>query len=101
MLHTPKGSFALSLVQLGTLLLNGQRRFERYRVPLTDLSSMRCPNTSASGCKGLDIFEVFFSFMFQVARIAVTFQPLPSILRVDPRLNTSVRSLLNRRWSVG
>ena len=90
----------MSLVQLGTLLLNGQRRFERYRVPLTDLSSMRCPNTSASGCKGLDIFEVLFSFMFQVAQIAVSVQLLTHTLRVEPRVNISVRPLSNGRWPV-
>jgi hypothetical protein len=31
-LQTPSGFFALSFVQLGTLLLNGQRRFVRWRL---------------------------------------------------------------------
>jgi hypothetical protein len=48
-LHTPRGFLALSLVQLATLLLKGQRRFERYLTASFDWSSIRYPKTSASG----------------------------------------------------
>jgi hypothetical protein len=66
MLQTPRGFLALSFVQLGTLLLNGQRRRDRYRIALADLSDTRCPNTSASGCIGL-----FTSNPFVKASIAL------------------------------
>jgi hypothetical protein len=49
MLQTPKGSFALSLVQFGTLLLKGQSLCERYLVAFSVLSFVKCPNTSANG----------------------------------------------------
>ena len=48
-LHTPRGSLALSLVQLGTLLLNGQSFLVRYRFASPDWLSMGNPKTSASG----------------------------------------------------
>jgi hypothetical protein len=48
-LHTPRGSFALSFVQLGALLLNGQSFLVRYRFAASDKLSMGNPKTSASG----------------------------------------------------
>src|SRR6266851_655854 len=52
-LHTPRGSLALSLVQLGTRLLNGQRRFRRWRSAVALMLSIGNPKTSPSGCLGM------------------------------------------------
>src|SRR6266852_1984746 len=52
MLHTPSGFLALSFVQFGTLLLNGQRRFARYRLASLLWSVIGKPKTSARGCLG-------------------------------------------------
>src|SRR5450755_3907758 len=50
MLQTPSGSFALSFVQFGTLLLNGQSFLERWRSASSEKLSTGNPKTSASGC---------------------------------------------------
>lgn len=50
MLHTPSGFFALSLVQFGTLLLNGHKRFVLAEFAFALWSQIRKPNTSANGC---------------------------------------------------
>src|SRR5947208_2136925 len=52
MLHTPSGFLALSFVQFGTLLLNGQRRFALYRLASVLWSVIGKPKTSARGCLG-------------------------------------------------
>src|SRR6266699_3356848 len=49
MLHTPRGSFALSFVQFGTLLLNGQSFLPRWRLASSVKLSTGNPNTSARG----------------------------------------------------
>ena len=56
MVHVPSGSLALSLVQLGTLLLKGQSRFARYRVARSEWLSNGNPNTSANGWGGVRLF---------------------------------------------
>src|SRR5216683_30911 len=53
MLHTPRGFSALSFVHEGTLLLNGQSLFFRYRSASCEKLSVGNPNTSASGCFGI------------------------------------------------
>src|SRR5262245_17731856 len=50
MLHVPKGSLALSFVQFGTLLLNGHRRWSRYRRASDEWLSTGNPKISARGC---------------------------------------------------
>src|SRR5437762_2486321 len=52
-LHTPSGLFALSFVQFGTLLLNGQSRFSLVREASFPTFVIGNPNTSANGCFGI------------------------------------------------
>src|SRR5581483_10043418 len=48
-LHTPRGFVTLTLVQLGTWLLNGHKRDERWRTASSESSPIGYPNTSARG----------------------------------------------------
>jgi hypothetical protein len=51
--QVPSGYSALSFVQFGILLKNGQSRLPRYRWAYADISSIRKPNTSDSGFLGI------------------------------------------------
>ncbi len=51
-LHVPRGSLALSLVQLGTLLLKGQSFFARCLTASSDILLGVKPKTSVRGCVG-------------------------------------------------
>src|ERR1700722_10946136 len=54
--QTPSGSVILSLVQLGTLLLYGHRRFVLYLAACPVLLSGGKPKSSAMGCRAKDSY---------------------------------------------
>jgi hypothetical protein len=77
MLHTPRGLFALSFVQFGTRLPNGQSRFLRQRTASGDELSIGNPKTSANGCFGRSaafsiLFFIFVSFGFAQDKVILT-----------------------------
>jgi hypothetical protein len=49
--HTPSGLLALSFVQFGTLLLNGQSFCSRYRIADGESFQIGKPKISPSGCE--------------------------------------------------
>ena len=70
--QTPRGSLALSFVQDGTLLLNGQRRFFLYRIASSLKLDVGNPKTSRSGFVSagnfaIRVFERFFLLTVVIA----------------------------------
>lgn len=66
--QVPNGLFALSLVQFGTLLLNGHRRLRRCLLAISVWLFHGNPNTSARGCDGASgrAGDVFFDDFFAI-----------------------------------